>query len=154
MFSLTTLKPDKVTVPLYNWCSNTDVLGNSRNQGKELVHAWRTVWQMNYVCCDINSFMFVNWHKCTVHWFLCFFITIQKCTYWYTMNQCNVQKVSGDIMNHFHCNQGYRLNWLMLPEISQLEGGKCIQKWTLKLYQTISKFHHKQQSNGLETNLL
>ena len=29
--------------------------------------------------------------------------------------------------------QGYRFNRWMLLEISQLEGGKCIEKWTLKL---------------------
>ena len=50
--------------------------------------------------------------------------------------------------------QGYRLNRWILPEISQLEGGTCKQKWTLKLYQTISIFHYKQQRNGPETNLL
>ena len=52
----------------------------------------------------------------------------------------------------------------MLPEISQLEHGRPVTltlkvatgilRATDQLYQTLSKFHHKQQSYGSKTNLL
>ena len=71
-----------------------------------------------------------------------------------------------NIWTRLQTKKGYRLNRWMLPEIPQLEGGKCIQKWTLKLARKTSscyddnlchkifKSHHKQLSYGPETNLL
>ena len=71
-----------------------------------------------------------------------------------------------NIWTRLQTKKGYRLNRWMLPEIPQLEGGKCIQKWTLKLARNTSscyddnlchkifKSHHKQLSYGPETNLL